>query len=192
MNDLPPKQEAFCHEYLKDFNATRAYRDVYKCSQKSAEANGIRLIRNDRVQTKLSELTKQHFEKTDIDAQEILREVKRVALCDVKEAFNEDGSLRSIHDIPEDVRKAISGFEVEEVFTGKGKAKKLSGYIKKMKFWNKDKNNENLMKYLGLFEKDNEQKGEADAKKTIALLDRVRESKDSLPRYEDRFKTIRN
>jgi phage terminase small subunit len=75
-------------------------------------------------------------------------------------AFKADGTFKDIHDIPKDLRRAISGIEVSEVFEGKGKKRKLAGYIKKIKFWSKDKQIEVLMKHLGLFGEDNKQTGQ--------------------------------
>ena len=42
-----------------------------------------------------------------------------------------------------------------------GKNRVLSGYLKKVKFWSKDKNIEYLFKNKGLFEKDHEQEAKS-------------------------------
>lgn len=60
MKELTPKQKKFCQEYLKDFNASRAYKAVYKVkSDNQARANGSRLIANDNVSEYLSEIMHQ-------------------------------------------------------------------------------------------------------------------------------------
>jgi len=51
---LTPKQKRFVEEYLVDLNATRAYKTAYGCEQKGAEANGARLIRDDRVAARVA------------------------------------------------------------------------------------------------------------------------------------------
>jgi ribosome-interacting GTPase 1 len=54
--------------------------------------------------------------------------------------------LKSIHDIPVDIRRAISSIEVFEEKEGGIKI----GETKKIKLWSKDSNIETLMKHLGL------------------------------------------
>jgi phage terminase small subunit len=57
---LTIKQEAFCLEYAQSGNATEAYKKAYGVKdEKSAAANGARMIRNDKVQTRLQEIAKQ-------------------------------------------------------------------------------------------------------------------------------------
>ena len=53
--ELNEKQKLFCLEYLKDFNATRAYKKVYWVSQKSAEALWCKLLSNVKVSEYLSD-----------------------------------------------------------------------------------------------------------------------------------------
>lgn len=153
---LTEKHLAFCREYLIDLNATRAYKTVYKCSVKVAEVNGCRLLRNAKVQKKLTELIQKRAKRTEITADEVLREVARIALADVGQAFNDDGTLKEIHKIPKDVRRAISAIETTETFMGDGENRVWDGYTRKLKFWSKDKQLENLMKHLGLLGKEND------------------------------------
>ena len=57
---LSDKQEMFCQEYMvNNFNATAAYKKVYGVSGKQEESNGNRLIRNDKIKTRLDELKKE-------------------------------------------------------------------------------------------------------------------------------------
>jgi len=151
---LPDKRENFCHEYLVDFNGTQAaIRAKYNPS--SAHATAWDLLQRKDIQRRLDELRKKALKANDLTPERVLAECKRIALCDVKDAFDDNGCVKDIKDVPDDIRKAISSFEVEEIKDRKGKT---TGWIKKIKFWNKDKNLENLMKYFGQFEKDNEQK----------------------------------
>lgn len=157
---LEPKQEKFCLEYLLDLNATQAaIRAGY--SEKSARQQGAENLSKPAIQERIAELKKAQFKRLEIESDTLLREALRIATADVGLAFNPDGSLKAIHDIPEDIRRAISGFEVEELFAGNGKDRLQIGTLKKVKFWSKDKNIETLMKHKGLFGEDNKQKNEA-------------------------------
>ncbi len=151
--------DRFPQEFLKDFNGTQAAIRI-GCPPKGAHTQAWRLLRNVEVQKKLRELIQQQTIRTQIDADKVIKEAARVALADVGGAFNKDGTLKGIHDIPKDLRRAISGIETSEVWEGEGKKRRLTGYLKKIKFWSKDKQIEVLMKHLGLFREDNKQVGQ--------------------------------
>lgn len=153
---LTPKQERFCREYFKDFNATQAAIRA-KYSKKTAAVIACEYLRKPNIQARLKELSAKSFQENDLSTELILAECRRIALCDVGQAFDSDGNLLKIHDIPEDVRRAISGLDVEEIWQGKGENKKQVGLLKKVRFWSKDKQLENLFKHLGLFEANNKQ-----------------------------------
>lgn len=49
---LNKKQELFALEYIKDFNGTRAYKEIYKCKkEETAKVNASRLLTNANIQT---------------------------------------------------------------------------------------------------------------------------------------------
>lgn len=73
-------------------------------------------------------------ERTQITADKILQELLLIARSDISKAFNKDGSLKPVHEIPEEVRRAISGVEVLENYVG-GKGGKIRTH--KVKFWDK-------------------------------------------------------
>ena len=177
------KHEQFCQEYLVDLNRTQAaIRAGF--SEKTASSQASRLLTKVNIENRIQALFNARVERTEISADEILRECRRIALADVGEAFNKDGSLKSIHNIPVDIRRAISSFEVVEEFIGIGEDKEWSGYLKKVKFWSKDKNIEALFKHLGLFERDNKQSGVNE--ETLTLLGLIDgSSKGKLPDSEE-------
>lgn len=53
---LTEKQKLFCKEYLKSQNATEAYSKAYKCTPKTANSNGCKLLTNDKIKAYLEEL----------------------------------------------------------------------------------------------------------------------------------------
>lgn len=64
--ELTPKQKMFCLEYLKDFNATRAYREVYWVSQNTAKVNGCKLLTNTNIQEFLWSKVEKKVEKAEV------------------------------------------------------------------------------------------------------------------------------
>lgn len=147
---LTLKQERFCHEYVKDLNATDAAKRA-GYSKKSATAAGYNMLRLPEVQKKVSKLNNAKIDKARIDADFVLKELYRIASSDVGQIFNDDGSMKPINEIPEDVRRAISGIDMIEYFEGKGKEMQQVGFIKKIKLWSKDKALRNLGEHLKLF-----------------------------------------
>lgn len=72
---LTNKQELFVLEFLKDLNATRAYKDVYWVKQKVAEAAWPRLLGNVRVQAALKNKRDNRCEKLEIDWERVIKEL---------------------------------------------------------------------------------------------------------------------
>lgn len=147
---LTEKQERFCQEYMKDLNGTQAaIRAGY--AENSAQEQSSRLLSKDIVWRRVEELKAAQSKRVQISADEILLELKRLALADVSQAFDEMGGLKPLKEIPEDVRRSISGLEVNELFEGSGDQKTAIGIARKVKFWDKNKALENLGKHLKLF-----------------------------------------
>lgn len=73
------RHEKFCHEYIKDMNATQAaIRTGY--SEKSAESQSSRLLRNDKIKKRVAELRDAYFNENIMTAQQVEYELTRIAL----------------------------------------------------------------------------------------------------------------
>lgn len=147
---LTPKQRLFVLEYLVDLNATQAsIRAGY--SAKTAEVQGPRLLGNVRVKAEIAKRMKSREEKVVLKADDVLRELLTIAKVDIRRAFDADGNLLPVKDLPEDVARAIGGIEIDEIFDGNGKLRVRIGQTKKIKFWDKNKALESLGRHLKLF-----------------------------------------
>ena len=155
---LTPKQERFCEEYVVDLNATQAaIRAGY--SKKTANRIGSENLSKLDIQERVHALKDRRSQKLEISANTVLTELLRIATCDIAAAFDADGNLKPIHEIPEDVRKVIGSVETLEEFAGRGEGRQRIGFTKKLKLWDKNKALDMLARHLGLFEKDNKQQG---------------------------------
>lgn len=141
-----PLHERFCHEYLKDFNAARAGRDLGL-----AEGSVYPILNRALVQARLRELAADAFKAARGTVESVLRELDRIASSDLLDAFDEDNCLKPIAEIPEDIRRCIAGIEVDELWEGHGKDRRQIGVTKKIKLWDKNKGLEMLGKYHKLF-----------------------------------------
>jgi phage terminase small subunit len=77
MAGLSDKQELFCREYLKDFNATQAaIRAGY--SEDTASQQGSRLLNNVKVSERLEKLSKALLEQIDDDILDNLKTLREI------------------------------------------------------------------------------------------------------------------
>lgn len=151
MGKLTPKQERFCREYAIDCNATQAaIRAGY--SEKTADNNAHRLMGNEGIKAKIAELQGKTAKKLEITSEFVLGELLKLATVDLSKAYDENGNLKQIHDIPEDVRKAIAGVETYYERSGKDEEGNPDMCtVKKIKFWDKTKALQMLGQHLKLF-----------------------------------------
>lgn len=148
--ELTAKQERFVSEYLKDLNATAAYRRAgYSARGNAAEVNAARLLRNAQVSAAIAEAMKERSERTMISADRVLKELARIAFVDIGAIFNDDGSMKPLSEIDEDSRRAIVGIEVAALKDEDGD---YAGTIKKIKMADKKGALVDLGKHLGLFD----------------------------------------
>jgi len=159
---LTAKQLNFCHEYLIDSNATQAaLRAGY--SEKTAFQIGYENLTKLEIQEYLQKKRSKIAEKLEISTEKVLLEMARIAFYRVPDLFKDDGSIKDIKDIDENISAAIHGIKMGHVIIKNPSGEdEVKTYIKSVKFQPKDRALENLAKHLGLFEKDNKQKGEAD------------------------------
>lgn len=90
-NKLTDKQEAFCREYLVDFNATQAAKRA-KYSEKTAKQSGTENLAKPAIQARIAELQKPFKEELDISAERVLRELSAIAFASPKEFMSWDSN----------------------------------------------------------------------------------------------------
>ena len=79
-----------------------------------------------------------------------LQELRAIATVDIRQAYNEDGTLKTMREMPPELAACISSVESDELFEGVGDEREMVGYTKKVKFWDKAKAIELFMKKHGL------------------------------------------
>jgi phage terminase small subunit len=130
-NKRRQREETFAREYVIDLNGSRAA-IAAGYSEKGADVRAVELLGNSRVKALIASLTKDRFGKLDISAERILQELARLAFIDPANLFDEAGSLKSIHRMDEDSRRAIAALDHEKLFEhfGKGQAKHVGAMVK--------------------------------------------------------------
>lgn len=112
-DDLNPKQQAFVREYLLDLNATQAaIRAGY--SENSAHVTGPRLLANARVAAAIDAGKSDRAERTEINADWMLKRLEAEANADLADLYDESGALKPIHQWPLIWRQGlVAGVDVE-------------------------------------------------------------------------------
>lgn len=147
MAKLTDKQELFAREYLKDLNATQAaIRAGY--SEKTAKEAGYENLTKPHVLELVSELKAQRVEQTGIDAAYVLRRLVEIDQMDVIDIMTDDMSIKPVSEWPASWRRYLSGFDLADMFEGRGEDREMVGILKKIKWPDKVKNLELLGKHV--------------------------------------------
>lgn len=80
---LTDKQKAFVIEYVRSFNATQSYMNVYKVDYKTASAAGPRLLGNVRVKHEIERVRKARLQEMGADKNDVLADLMKQAFSDI-------------------------------------------------------------------------------------------------------------
>lgn len=146
---MTPKHKAFVREYLLDPNATQAaIRAGY--SEKTARQQGQRLLTNVNILAAINAAQAKRAERTQIDADYVLRRIIEIDQMDVLDIMDEKHNLKPISEWPKVWRQYLSGIDVAEMFEGRGDDRAIVGVLKKIKWPDKVRNLELLGKHVGV------------------------------------------
>lgn len=87
-SDLRDKHRAFVIEYLKSFNATQAYINVYETKYSTAMSEGSKLLRNPKVQEMIKELRKDKLESLAITREDLIADLVKEARADIGDVID--------------------------------------------------------------------------------------------------------
>lgn len=174
------REELFILEYCKDQNAARAARAA-GYSELAAKEIGCRLLTKAHIKQKVLNAIAAQKERVKLEADEILLGIKHLAVSDPRRLMNlETGCLLPPAEWPDDIAQCVASFEIIEKlhpFTGE-----LTGYVKKVKLWDKPKSQENLGRNQGLFKDVVDNQG----KVTVVSVDET-EAKGVLEKIESEY-----
>ena len=103
---MTPKQERFAQEYLVDLNATQAaIRAGYSAA--TAYSQGERLLKNAEVAAFVASAVEARAERTQVNADWLLKRLADEAEADVADLYNDDGTLKPVKDWPRIWRQGL-------------------------------------------------------------------------------------
>lgn len=150
MKKVTPKQARFVEEYLKDLDATAAaIRAGY--SARSAKQHAHDLLSKPHIQAAVAAAQAARSKRTEIDQDYVLARMVEIDQMDVLDIMTDDMSLKPVSEWPRVWRQYLSGFDLAEMFEGRGDEREMVGILKKIKWPDKTKNLELLGRHLGMF-----------------------------------------
>lgn len=142
---LAPKQQRFVKEYLIDLNATQAaIRAGY--SEKTAAEQGARLLINVKVASAIEHAKQKRVERTEIDADYVLRRLVEIDQMDALDILKDDGSVKPVSEWPKTWRQFLSGYDIVHMKADDN----VEAFIKKIKWPDKVKNLELMGKHVSV------------------------------------------
>ena len=149
------RRALFVEAYLTNGgNATRAAISA-GLSPSTAKSTGQRMLKRPDIASLIAERAGKVMSAAQLNTQRWAAEMACIGHFDPAELYDADGNLIPLHQLPEHVRRAISGVSAA------GRAE--------YKFWDKVAALNAIGKHLGVFERDNQQKV-ADIRVMIQLV----------------------
>lgn len=141
---LTVKQELFCREYVKDFNACAAMiRAGY--SKNGARQSANNMLTKPYIKGYIDKIKAKRLEDVSIDAKYVLNRLVEIDQLDVVDIIEADGSLKQIKEWPKAWRISITGLDVQEMLAGD-----VQAVVKKIKWPDKLRNLELLGKHIDI------------------------------------------
>jgi phage terminase small subunit len=149
-DNLNRKQRIFVREYLVDLNATNA---AIRCgySAASAHVTGSRLLNDHKIKTAIATAMEARAERTEINADWVLKRLANEADADLADLYADDGSLLPVDEWPLIWRQGlVAGIDVEEIFADGENGKERVGFVRKVRLSDRVKRLEMIGKHIAV------------------------------------------
>lgn len=154
-------QRAFVREYLVDLSAGRAARRA-GYSAATADQAGHALRRHPIIRAAIDAELDTRKAATQVTQERVLTELARIAFFDPRRLLDDDGNPIPLHLLDADTAAVIGALEIEDLFEGRGEARRPVGVVRKYKTADKMAALTNLMKHLGMLSERVVLQGDAD------------------------------
>lgn len=147
---LTNNQRIFCQEYSVDRNGTRAYLAAYSSVKKeqTAAAASTRLLRNVNIAEYIQQLLDEAAKRTTITVDRVLIEYGKLAFADRRKLFNENGTLKPLSEIDDDVAACIEGVKIKTLHDKDGDE---TGQLIELKLADRKGSLDSIGRHLGMF-----------------------------------------
>jgi phage terminase small subunit len=145
-------KQAFVREYLVDLNQQEAVKRAgYTCKNNYvASSKAYKLLREPVVAEAIKKEMDERAQRVHLRADEVLNELKKLVLSDIRKYYDKDGNLKNISDLPDDLAGAVAGVEVLKSFLKDEDGNFIPEFTKKIKLWDKNSAIQMALKHLGI------------------------------------------
>lgn len=171
---LTAMQEAYCQSYIKTpENQSQAAIDA-GFSPNTAAVKASVMMRDERIQKRIAELMEERNKRNRVSADYVLMRLVEIDQMDVIDILNDDMSIKPVSEWPKVWRQYLTGFELADMFEGRGDEKELVGILKKIKWPDKVKNLELIGKHVDV----NAFKERLEVSGTFTIAERMAKARD--------------
>lgn len=133
---LTELEKRFCFHCIDETNRSEAYRKAGGTA-KHPDNSALVMMRRQRVVDEIDRLQRAQFARLEMKSDEALALAAAIARACAVDLLAEDGSIKPPTEWGKDLRVAVVGFEVEELFAGKGENRAAIGTVLKPKLADK-------------------------------------------------------
>lgn len=155
MSNLTPQQEKFAQLVASGETYADAYRESYKVNAKtkieSIWQSSSRIMSDIKVQSRVKELQAKTIKRNEVTLDEVLKEMAEWLKFNVKTIFNENGTMKLLHEMTDQEASCIASYEVVELFGGSGETRAQIGELKKVKLIDKRAVADMFLRKLGAY-----------------------------------------
>ncbi|BBR43216.1 terminase [Escherichia coli] len=178
---LTAMQEAYCQSYIQTpENQTQAAINA-GFSPNTAAVKASVMMRDERIQKRIAELMEERNKRMRVSADYVLMRLVEIDQMDVIDILNDDMSIKPVSEWPKVWRQYLTGFELADMFEGRGDEKELVGILKKIKWPDKVKNLELIGKHVDV----NAFKERLDVNVNVTIADRIAAARKRLKERQD-------
>lgn len=116
---LTSQQEHFARLVAEGKSQSAAYREAYPKSQKWKDAavwsQASILISHSGVSQRVADLRAEAVKRTEVTQDMVIKELARIAFFDIRKIFNQDGTLKKVHELDDDSAAAIASIELVDI-----------------------------------------------------------------------------
>jgi phage terminase small subunit len=145
---LDPKEEIFCREFAASLDMAAAYITAYYPTQPGyskqlALAAATRKLEDPRITKAIKKHIAARHDRIGLTGDKVLAEIGLIGFSNIKSLFDENGALKNISDLPDEIARTIQEYKV------------TPGGAASIKMYSKQPALEKLGNYLGLFDNNN-------------------------------------
>ena len=116
---LTSQQEHFAQLVAQGKSQSAAYREAYPKSQKWKEgavwSQSSILFSHSGVSKRVADLRAEAVKRTEVTQDMVIKELARIAFFDIRKIFNQDGTLKKVHELDDDSAAAIASIELADI-----------------------------------------------------------------------------